>query len=173
MEQLRSRIYENFSEQDMRILLNICTSTKIADNNMKVKLLIKYLEPKGFDAIGSGTNRFTMFKDGYAFKFALDHYGYDDNETEFNMSKRLFPFGATKTYETNGLVNVSEFVNVMNKSIFVKNKKRIRSILRSLSRWFLFADLGTVARNYKNWGFDNYGEIRFLDYGLIHRSVYE
>ena len=62
-------------------------------------------------ALGAGTNRYSMLKDNYVFKFALDHYGFDDdNNTEFNKSMELQPY-VTKTYETNGLISVAEYVN--------------------------------------------------------------
>ena len=164
---LRSRIKENFTVRDLEILYEICLSNRFADNNEKVDHINYMLIPRGFMELGAGTNRYAMLKDNYVFKFSLDHYGFDDNETEFKMSKQLLDYGATKTYETNGLIAVAQYVNVMSKVEFHANKEKIREILKWMSRKYLFADLGCIDKNFRNWGWDDKHELRFIDYGYV------
>lgn len=164
---LRSRIKENFSVSDLEVLFDICLSSRFADNNEKVDHINHMLVPRGFMELGAGTNRYAMLKDNYVFKFSLDHYGFDDNETEFYMCKRLLDYGATKTYESNGLIAVCQYVNVMSKNEFHDNKEKIRGILAWMAKRYLFADLGIIDKNFRNWGWDDNHELRFLDYGYV------
>ena len=166
---LRSRIKENFTVDDCEMIHNICLSNRFSDNNEKADVLFKMLVPRGFQELGAGTNRYAMFKDAYVFKFSLDHYGFDDNYTEFNMTKELQVYGATKTYETNGLICTGQYINRLTLKQFHANKERIRRICREMSKKYLFADLGTVDKNFLNWGWDDRDELRFLDYGYVFR----
>ena len=163
----RSRIKENFTKEELRELYNICLSQKFSDGNDKVDLLHYLLTPKGFQELGAGTNRYAMMKDNYVFKFSLDHYGFDDNNTEFDMAPKLLKYGASKTYETNGLIAVAECVNVLSLNQFRENKDQIRGILSWMAEDYLFADLGTIDKNFRNWGYNDNGELVFLDYGYV------
>ena len=172
-KKLRSRIKENFTIEDLETLYDICLSNRYSDNNDKVDQIHYMLTRRGFMELGAGTNRYSMLKDNYVFKFALDHYGFDDNNTEFDRCKELLEYGATKTYETNGLISVSQYVNVMSQKEFKDNKDKIRGILHWMSMKYLFADLGCVEKNFRNWGWDDNKELRFLDYGLTFRSLHK
>lgn len=161
----RSRIKENFTMEELQDIYDICLSTKFDNNNDKVDILHYMLTKKGFVELGSGTNRYTMMKDNYAYKFSLDRYGFDDNNTEFNMSKKLLEYGATKCYECNGLISVSECVDVLSLNQFRENRDKIREILKWMAEKYLFADLGCIDKNFRNWGYDDKFELRFIDYG--------
>lgn len=168
-EYRRSRIKENFSMEELQDIYDICLSTRFDNNNDKVNLLHYMMTKKGFMELGSGTNRYAMMKDNYVFKFSLDKFGFDDNNTEFDMSKELLEYGATKTYECNGLISVSECVDVLSLNQFRENRDKIRQILKWMAEKYLFADLGCIDKNFRNWGYDSKYELRFLDYGYVFR----
>ena len=163
---LRSRIKENFNFDELQSIYDICNSGKYDNNNDKVDILTFNLRDKGFLELGAGTNRYAMLKDNYVFKFALDKYGFIDNNVEFNMSKTLQPY-VTKTYESNGLIAVAEYVNIITKEQFMDNKHVIREILRVISMDYLFADVGSIEKNFRNWGYNDNEDLIILDYGYI------
>lgn len=165
-KRLRSRIKENFKVDELQELYDICLSHRFRDNNEKIDAINYTLRSKQFLELGGGTNRYAMLKDNYVFKFALDHYGFDDNWTEFNRSAELNPY-VTKTYECDGLVATAEYVNLITLEEFRNNKEVIRQILRALSEKYLFADLGTIDKNFCNWGYNDKHELVILDYGYI------
>ena len=118
-----------------------------------------------FSFLGDGTNRMAFLVDGYVFKLALDDQGYIDNLTEFKMSKEAQPY-VTKTYETNGLFCVAEYVTLISYDEFVKQKARIIEILDILSSEYLLGDMGWTKKNYCNWGYrKNTKDLVILDYG--------
>lgn len=163
---LRSRIKENFTMEELSTIYDICMSHRFSNNNDKVDAINFTLRDNGFLELGSGTNRYSMLKDNYVFKFALDHYGFDDNWTEFNRTEELQPY-VTKTYESNGLIAVAEYVNIISLSDFHENKEMIRNILSILATKYLFADLGAIDKNFRNWGYNDAQELVILDYGYI------
>lgn len=163
---IRKRIKETFTMDELQQIYDICMSHRFSNNNDKVDALNFILRDKNFLELGAGTNRYSMLKDNYVFKFALDHYGFDDNNTEFNKSMELQPY-VTKTYETNGLISVAEYVNIISLADFRDNKARIREILKWLSTKYLFADLGCIDKNFRNWGYNDKQELIILDYGYI------
>ena len=163
---LRSRIRENFDYETLSKIHKLITDPKYPDNNDKVDVIKSMMTPRGFLELGSGTNRFAMLKENYVYKFALDHYGYDDNNTEFDMSMKLQPY-VSKTYECNGLICVAEYVNIISKNDFEDNKPVMRNILESLAEDYLFADLGIIEKNFRNWGYNDSHELVILDYGYI------
>ena len=130
--------------------------------------LSKYFEKKSdisFNFLGDGTNRMAFLVDGYVFKLALDDQGYIDNLTEFKMSREAQPY-VTKTYETNGLFCVAEYVTLISYDEFVKQKMRILEILETLSSEYLLGDMGWTKKNYCNWGYrQNSKDLVILDYG--------
>lgn len=131
------------------------------------KKLADYFENTdiSFSFLGDGTNRMAFLVDGYVFKLALDDQGYIDNLTEFKMSKEAQPF-VTKTYETNGLFCVAEYVTLISYDEFVKQKSRILEILETLSSEYLLGDMGWTKKNYCNWGYrKNTKDLVILDYG--------
>lgn len=118
-----------------------------------------------FTFLGDGTNRMAFLVDGYVFKLALDDQGYIDNLTEFKMSREAQPY-VTKTYETNGLFCVAEYVTLISYDEFVKQKSRILDILDLLSTEYLLGDMGWTKKNYCNWGYrKNSKDLVILDYG--------
>lgn len=129
--------------------------------------LTNYFTDNGisFTFLGDGTNRMAFLVDGYVFKLALDDQGYIDNLTEFKMSKEAQPY-VTKTYETNGLFCVAEYVTLISYDEFVKQKARILDILDLLSSEYLLGDMGWTKKNYCNWGYrKNSKDLVILDYG--------
>lgn len=131
------------------------------------ELLSNYFEENkiSYTFLGDGTNRMSFLVDGYVFKLALDDQGYIDNLTEFKMSKEAQPY-VTKTYETNGLFCVAEYVTLISYDEFVKQKYRILEILEILSSEYLLGDMGWTKKNYCNWGYrKNSKDLVILDYG--------
>lgn len=131
------------------------------------ELLSNYFKDKDipFAFLGDGTNRMCFLVDGYVFKLALDDQGYIDNLTEFKMSREAQPY-VTKTYETNGLFCVAEYVTLISYDEFVKQKSRILEILDILSTEYLLGDMGWTKKNYCNWGYrKNSKDLVILDYG--------
>lgn len=163
---IRKRIKENFTMEELNDLYDICLSHRFSDNNKKVDAINYMLRDKKFLELGAGTNRYSMLKDNYVFKFALDRFGFDDNWTEFNMAEDLQPY-VTKTYECNGLIAVAEYVNIISLNDFQENKEVIRNILSALATKYLFADLGAIDKNFRNWGYNDKHELIILDYGYI------
>ena len=148
---LRSRIKEEFSESDMEFIESVCYSPHFDGNNEKSDSLMYYFKDKGFIELAPATNRFAVLKGKYVFKFAMDSYGIDDNLNEFNLSEELQPY-VTKTYETNGLVTVAEYVNLIKEEEFLDSIPNIRNILNYLSENWMFSDVGTIVKNHTNWG---------------------
>ena len=163
----RHRIQELFSEEVLNKIKAITTSTKMHDNNQKVKALLFLLKGLGFTEIGPGTNRLVVRNVDYVYKIAMDSYGVRDNWNEFNMGPRLQPY-VTKTYECNGLVAVAEYVNLINREEFIDSKEQIRNILDCLSEDYIFCDMSLTLKNMLNYGYRDNGEIVILDYGYIY-----
>lgn len=187
MRKIKSRILEVF-DNDILIEMYKLQSKRFANRmfkgqnirteysaNMKVKdmtkLLSEYLGKKGFSYSfpGAGTNRMTVLINGYIYKIALDQDGYIDNLNEFIMSKEAQPY-VTKTYETNGLLAVAEYVTLISYEEFVEKKARILEILDDISREYLIGDMGWTQKNYTNWGYrKNSDDLVILDFGHMHR----
>lgn len=163
----RHRIHELFSEEVLQKIWEIQRDPNISNNNKKVRQILFLLKDLGFTEIGPGTNRLTVRNKDYVFKIALDNYGIRDNWTEFDYSQELQPY-VTKTYECNGIVAVAEYVNLMTQDEFIESKQNIRNILEILSKDYLFCDMGTISKNFTNFGYRNNDEIVILDYGYIY-----
>lgn len=165
---VRHRIYENFTEQDMINFLWILRDPSFRDNNEKFDFILTLLRNRGFLEIGAGTNRMAVKKGGYIFKIAFDTYGVKDNWQEFKMAPELQPY-VTKAYECNGLVLVAEYVELMSQEEFIASKDVIRETLKQLETNYLFSDMGTIKKNFCNYGYRQAsGEIVILDYGYIY-----
>ena len=165
--QFRSRIMELFSEELLIRLETIQTDPRFISNNDKFQHILFLLKDLGFIEIGAGTNRMAVLHGSYIYKIALDPYGVKDNWNEFNMSPELQPY-VTKSYECNGIILVAEYVNLLNQEEFVDSKEHIRTILDILSEDYLFADVGTIAKNFCNFGYRDDGTLVILDYGYIY-----
>lgn len=187
MRKIKSRILEVFDKdiliemyklQSKRFTTRMFKGKSIRTEysaNMKVKdmtkLLSDYLEKSGYSYSfpGAGTNRMTVLINGYIYKIALDQDGYIDNLNEFIMSKEAQPY-VTKTYETNGLLAVAEYVTLISYEEFVEKKSKILQILDDISREYLIGDMGWTQKNYTNWGYrKNSDDLVILDFGHMHR----
>ena len=94
---LRSRIMEDFSEDDLNYLEGLLYSPYFDNNNDKADAILHQFRDRGFIELAPATNRFVLLKGKYVYKFALDEYGMKDNINEFNMTEELQPY-VTKTY---------------------------------------------------------------------------
>ena len=170
----RSLIKKYFSD-DLYIELLKITMIADADNNDK-GMLIKELLTKSnipFTALGNGTNRMGLLIDGYAVKFALDSAGKIDNRREMKYTKALQPY-VIKVYECtpDGLIAVSEFVEIFNIDDFHTRKNDMAEILSDISQNFLIGDAGITTKNYVNWGKRLDDSICILDFAYIYDVSY-
>ena len=166
---LRSRIKEDFSQEDLDFLYHLTENLYIDDNNDKANAILAKFSDKGFIELAPATNRYAVSKGKYVYKFALDSYGIKDNWNEFKMSAELQPF-VTKTYESNGLVTIAEYINLINEDEFMESKDRIQEILKELSEEYIFMDVGTIEKNFCNWGFRDDDSLVILDYGYFYKK---
>lgn len=102
-----------------------------------------------------------------------------DNFQEFKRSNELEHFLA-RTYETNYLINIAEYVEVMDQDKFMINEGPIKEVLKRISENYLFDDIGFTLKNSYNWGCreamadeDGYVDedaydICILDYGYLY-----
>ncbi len=169
MGELRSRIKEDFTEKDLDYLSGIIDSPYFDSTNDKADAILHEFREKNFIELAPATNRFAVLKGNYVYKFALDADGIKDNINEFDMSEELQPY-VTKTYETNGLITIAEYVNLINQKEFENSIPNIREILRELSTNYIFSDVGTIPKNFTNWGFRDDNSLVILDYGYIWRK---
>lgn len=163
---LRSRIKENFSQETLDNIKYIMSYPEIS-NNVKFNKILEIVVPLGFVELAAGTNRMAVMKNDYVYKIALDSYGVKDNWNEFKMGKQLQPW-VVKTYECNGLIAVSEYVNLMTQREFENSKHIIRDILEILSKDYIFEDIGLIPKNFCNFGFREDNSIVILDYGYVY-----
>lgn len=149
---------------------------KILSNNTKISLVKNYINMYWRDKIinfGTGTNRVAVMTDNYVFKIALDLAGCVDNLHEFKMSSELYP-DVTKTYETNKLICVSEYVQVINNTEeFISRKHEILSLLKRLSeKTSLMLDVGYIKKNMSNLGVRaSDDKVVILDFGYIYTEL--
>ena len=161
---------EDFSEDDLNYLEGLLYSPYFDNNNDKADAILHQFRDRGFIELAPATNRFVLLKGKYVYKFALDEYGMKDNINEFNMTEELQPY-VTKTYETNGLITIAEYVNLIKQKEFVDSTPHIREILEALfNMGYIFSDIGSVTRNHCNWGFRDDDTLVILDYGYIWRK---
>lgn len=172
-------IFEFITRTQMKALYENCLRVDIEDNNQKADEVFKILGSE-FTEIGTGTNRTALYKNGVVIKVALDRRGLVDNYQEFKRSTELPEFLA-KTYESNFLVNICEYIEVMDQERFLMNEREIKEMLSRLSKAYLFEDLGFTLKNSYNWGcreskvneedtlMEDYGyDICILDYGYLY-----
>lgn len=148
---------------------------RIINNNTRINLVKNYINMYWRDKVinfGTGTNRVAVMTDNYVFKIALDLAGCVDNMHEFRMSSELYP-DVTKTYETNKLICVSEYVQVINSEQLLLRKREILAMLKRLSeKTSLMLDVGYVKKNMSNLGIrasDN--RVVILDFGYIYTKL--
>ena len=174
MTKKRSLILKYFTK-DIYIELMRITMIADADNNEKGAMIKELLRKNNipFNGLGSGTNRMAVQIDGYAVKIALDKDGMIDNCREVLYSKQLQPY-VVKVYECipNGLVAVTEFVEIFTLAEFHEYQEEMAEILQNISTQFLIGDCGITGKNYVNWGIRNDGTICILDFAYIYSVRY-
>ena len=168
---ITSKIKTMFPGNLLRYIAAICDTKRIESNNKKMIVLGDLLYSNGikFEILGGATNRIALQIDGYAVKFAMDEQGYQDNLIEYALSAELQPY-VTKSYETNGYIQVQECVEVMTKESFQLYKVEIYKILDSLCQDYLLGDVGYINKNRANWGIRNRKPV-ILDYAYCHRAT--
>lgn len=158
-------------------MIELMKITMLSDfnNNEKGDFVKKLLREREipFNALGSGTNRMAVQIDGYAVKIALDKDGMIDNCREMLYAKALQPY-VVKVYECvpNGLIAVTEFVEIFNLDDFHIHQEEMEDILKEVSEQFLIGDVGISGKNYVNWGTRNDGTICILDFAYIYSVNY-
>lgn len=164
-----------FTPEEMKAITILALRVDIADNNDKAEILMDIL-PKGkFQELGTGTNRMTLYRSGVAIKIALDRRGLIDNYTEYKRSYEI-PNYLARTYATNLVVNIAEYVTVMDQEEFLMNEKPIKTILHDISQSYMFNDIGFIMKNSYNWGYrassdsddPDDRDIVILDYGYLY-----
>ena len=141
-------IRQVFSDDQLKALYYLAMRIDIEDNNDKAEM-IKMIVPKDFVELGTGTNRIAFLYNNLVYKIALDRRGFTDNLAEAKRSSEL-PMYLAKTYETNYLINVAEYVMVIDKDTFVMNEDAIKTILGDIAKEYLFDDVGYSLKNYCN-----------------------
>ena len=167
-----SRILQFIPEGLMKELYKIAMDVLIPDNNTKVNKMVASLDKWNvpYEEIAPGTNRFAILIDGYVFKIGMDKAGIRDNWAELSLTQELQPF-VTKVYECNGLINVSEYVTVISKEEFNNSKEEVREILGHLAQGYLLGDVGSINKNFMNWGYRDDGQLVILDFAYIYRVI--
>lgn len=170
-EGVKSKIKKYFSNDQIKALFYNAKRLDILsdDNNGKVEEVQKLIGPS-FKELGPGTNRVAFLRDGYVFKIALDVDGMVDNFTEFKRGAEL-PHYLAKPYECNQLILVSEYVTVIDQDEFLNNIDNIKIILEDMSAQYIFDDMGTIPKNFQNWGYRNDGTLVCLDYGYLYPKI--
>ena len=89
-------------------------------------------------------------------------------------TKALQPY-VVKVYEClpNGLIAVTEFVEIFTLADFHQNQDDMSYILNQISQQFLIGDCGITGKNYVNWGTRNDGTICILDFSYIYSVKYK
>lgn len=166
-----SRIKTMFQPELLRYIAAICDTPRISSNNQKMIMLGNLLYTYGidFEILGGATNRIVFQIDGYAVKFAIDEQGYIDNLIEYSLSPELQPF-VTKSYETNGYIQVQECVEVMSKEAFQLYRVEINKVLDTMCQDYLLGDVGYIEKNRTNWGIRGTKPV-ILDYAYCHRAT--
>lgn len=172
---LHSLILKYFNEDVCLSLLKVTMIPEFS-NNDKGTLIKEILRERNipFSPLGSGTNRMGILIDGYAVKIALDKDGMIDNKREFLYTKTLQPY-VVKVYEStsDGLIAVTEYVDIFTLSEFKKFAPKMREILKDISKRFLIGDVGVTTKNYVNWGTRADGTICILDFAYIYDIKYK
>lgn len=158
----------------LKAIHQVTDDPTIPDNNSKIDIINELLTRFEIDyvPIGPGTNRYAILIDGIVFKIALDEWGMRDNLNEFAMSRELQPY-VIKVYEVNslGTIMTCQYVTVIDKDEYLKQKEAILSILEDLSQSYLLGDVGYVSKNFLNWGYTDEGDLVILDFAYIYKVI--
>lgn len=184
---IESLIKRNFSEEFMRKVYNVyiddCMSIVEKTIAFDKMFTAEFGNRKDYRRIGEGTNRFVCLLDNHIIKVAYNYLAYIDNMNELAQAKYK-PKYLAQAYETNGIILVSEYVTVMDKSEFLENQTPIQNILMKLEadinpyekekgKNYILGDMGMSNKNYGNWGRRMNGEIVILDYGYLYELSYQ
>lgn len=171
---LRCRINEVFTKDMLKAIHRVTDDPTIPDNNSKIDIINELLTRFEIDyvPIGPGTNRYAILIDGIVFKIALDDWGMRDNLNEFAMSRELQHY-VIKVYEVNssGTIMTCQYVTVIDKDEYLKQKEAILAILEDLSQSYLLGDVGYVSKNFLNWGYTDEGDLVILDFAYIYKVI--
>ncbi len=168
-----SKINKYFSKDLLKLFYYYALNYELGDNNQKAELYEEILEsvhPGMFRKLGTGTNRIAFQRGHFVFKIALDRRGIIDNISEFKRSKEATQYLAL-TYETNGLMVVAEYVDLMDKNDFTNNREAIMELLSELAKDYIIGDMGCTPKNYCNFGYRKRGAFKYpviLDYAYMH-----
>lgn len=167
-----SRISEYF-DNELKLFLYECVNGVYDEDdssnvNHIAELINARLTPLGFVEVGVGSNRIVFLKNGYVYKIAMDERGCIDNMSEYLRSIEE-PDLFAKVYETNRLIAVAEYCNLISLEEFESNKSQIRDMLNYLSTRYVMQDLGTTPKNYCNIGKRDNGQIVFIDYAYLYK----
>lgn len=162
----KPRLFDYINKTTMIALFENAVNQKIVDNNVKADEIVRILGPS-FQELGTGTNRIALMKDGYVFKVALDRRGMIDNLAEYKRAAEV-PIYLAKCYETNRVVAISEYVNVISLQEYKENRDKIKVVLSNLTSQYVIEDLGLTPKNYCNWGYRDDGSIVALDYAYMY-----
>lgn len=175
----KNLIRSTFPDPVLKWLFQLALRVDIADNNDKADMIrvmfaskeFKDLGVNNFTELGTGTNRIAFLHNGLVYKIALDRRGFVDCYTEFKRSIEL-PMYLVNTYETNMLINVCEYVTLIDQDEFADNEEVVKAILEDISNDYVFNDLGYSNKNYCNWGHrpnpDGTADLVILDYGYLY-----
>lgn len=170
---LRSRILEYFSKELMDEICKITYTRSISDNNEKAVKIFEILDKYKMDYVelGCGTNRTAIKINEYVYKIALDSLGVNDNLNEIAMSESLQPY-VIKAYESNGLIMVCEYVEVLLSmdELNIHAREIIKILSTLTSQLLIIDDVGINKKNFCNWGKRlGSNELCILDYAYIYR----
>lgn len=169
---VQSKIKSKFSDELLEFIAAVCDTRLIESSQQKMAIVHGLLKDYGivFEPQGEGTNRVAVFIESYVYKIALDAAGYMDNWMEYTLSKELQPY-ATQVYETNGYILVAECVRTIQYDEWVSRKHDMKKILDIIGGEYLLHDVGTVKKNFTNWGVRDNNELVILDYAYLHPAT--
>lgn len=149
---------------------DITYSLTIGDNGIKQEKIKGILREIGMNTFKTGTNRICAFDERYpeyAFKFAIDKRGVEDNNADAEIFEDPFVRGyVTAIYETNGLVEIAQRVKPFtSKRDFDNNVEQIQATLDHLGDKYLLDDVGEI--QWANWGIDEYNNVVILDFAYL------
>ncbi len=163
------KIRKYFSNAMIKFLYSLAVSYDYTDNNQKARIISAVLGDD-FQELGTGTNRIAFIYGQYVYKIALDRRGIVDNFSEFKRSRETPQFLA-KTYETNGIISVQEYVTTIDPDKFSEYRGHILMALKELSKYYIFGDMGYDPKNYCNIGYRDNGAVVILDCAYMHPRV--
>ena len=171
-ERRGSRIMEYFDGETKRFLLDCVNGfyddDDVSDVNYIADLINKTLEPQGFQEIGIGSNRIVFLREGFVYKIGMDRRGCIDNLSEYLRSIEE-PEILAKVYETNRLIAVAEYANLLSLEEANARRAEMRDILSYASRRYVIQDLGTTPKNYCNWGKRHNSQLILIDYAYMYK----